>query len=454
MKKIISIMLSLVMLFSTTVTTALTTSALAKSGKCGDNVTYTYDSATGMLTISGKGDMYSRKEGGIFSGSALKSVVINNGVTSIGEGEFWNCKSLKSVTLPKSLKSISNAFKYCVNLTSIKVNAENPNLDSRNDCNAVIRTSTNTLIAGCNSTVIPNTVTEIGKEAFKGCNFVDFNIPGNIGYIDYSAFSGCSNLRSITLQSGVGNIGEEMFADCSNLSRLIIPSSVKTIDLGAFKNCKQFIDIYYSGSQSDWKKINIVDGDDDTLLSRITIHYNCTVCAEHTAVNDNAVLPTCTEPGLTKGSHCSVCGKTLVAQTYVAAKGHKWNAGKITKQPTFKATGVKTYTCTVCKATKKVSVAKLVSPTVSKLTAGKKAFTVTYKKSSTVAGYQIQYATNSKFTKGKKTLTVKGAKNTKKTVKKLTAKKKYYVRVRAYKTINSKKVYSPWSKAKAVTTKK
>ena len=137
----------------------------------------------------------------------------------------------------------------------------------------------------------------------------------------------------------------------------------------------------------------------------------------------------------------------------VEETAHKWDSGKITKQPTFKVAGVKTYTCKNCGTKKKISIAKLVSPTVSKLTAGKKKFTVTYKKSATVAGYQVQYATNSKFTKGKKTVTVKGAKNTKKTVSKLKTKKKYFVRVRAYKTINGKKVYSSWSKAKSVKTK-
>ncbi len=104
-------------------------------------------------------------------------------------------------------------------------------------------------------------------------------------------------------------------------------------------------------------------------------------------------------------------------------------------------------------ATAKSTAKKPKSISISKLTKGKKQFKVTWKKTSGVTGYQIQYATDSKFKKNKTTVTVKGAKNTSKTIKKLKSKKKYYVRVRTYKTINGKKVYSSWSKVKSVKTK-
>jgi len=82
-----------------------------------------------------------------------------------------------------------------------------------------------------------------------------------------------------------------------------------------------------------------------------------------------------------------------------------------------------------------------------------KGFVVSYKKAAEAKGYQIQYATNKKFTKNKKTVTVKGGKTVKKEIKKLKKGKKYYVRVRAYKVINGKKVYSTWSNTKAVKVK-
>ncbi len=104
-------------------------------------------------------------------------------------------------------------------------------------------------------------------------------------------------------------------------------------------------------------------------------------------------------------------------------------------------------------AAEQVSVAKPKSTNPKKVKAAKKAISVTWKKVGGVKGYQIQIATDKKFKKNKKTVTVKKQKTTKTTVKKLKAKKKYYVRVRTYKIVNGKKVYSSWSKVKSVKTK-
>ena len=146
-------------------------------------------------------------------------------------------------------------------------------------------------------------------------------------------------------------------------------------------------------------------------------------------------------------------GKTLVKNTdYTVsyAKGRKY-VGKYAVKITFKGkySGTKTLYFTIKpKATR-----------ISSLKAGSKKFTVKWKKQATqTTGYQVQVATNKKFKKNKKTVTIKKQKTTKTTVKKLKAKKKYYVRVRAYKTvkINGKsiRIYSGWSKTKTVTTKK
>ena len=146
-------------------------------------------------------------------------------------------------------------------------------------------------------------------------------------------------------------------------------------------------------------------------------------------------------------------GKTLVKNTdYTVsyAKGRKY-VGKYAVKITFKGkySGTKTLYFTI----------KPKATSISSLKAGSKKFTVKWKKQATqTTGYQVQVATNKKFKKNKKTVTIKKQKTTKTTVKKLKAKKKYYVRVRTYKTvkINGKsiRIYSGWSKAKTVTTKK
>ena len=92
-------------------------------------------------------------------------------------------------------------------------------------------------------------------------------------------------------------------------------------------------------------------------------------------------------------------------------------------------------------------------PSTFSVKAGKKSVKVTWKKVKGIKGYQIQYSTNKKFKKGNKTITVKSAKSTSATIKKLKSKKKYYVRMRTYKIVNGKKVYSAWSKAKSVKVK-
>jgi len=103
--------------------------------------------------------------------------------------------------------------------------------------------------------------------------------------------------------------------------------------------------------------------------------------------------------------------------------------------------------------TAQTEVAKPKSTNTKKIKAAKKAVSVEWKKVSGVSGYEIQLATDKKFKKNKKTVTIKKQKTTKTTVKKLKAKKKYYVRVRTYKIVNGKKVYSSWSKVKSVKTK-
>ena len=171
--------------------------------------------------------------------SGLTSITIPNSVTSIGEQAFYNCSALSSITIPNSVTSIGDAaFSGCDGLSSIKVDSNNRKYDSRNNCNAIIETSSNTLITGCKSTLIPSFVTSIGYRAFYGCSgLTSITIPNSVISIGNNAFSGCSGLTSITIPNSVTSIGEAAFSQCYGLTSITIPNSVTRIGYLTFSNC-------------------------------------------------------------------------------------------------------------------------------------------------------------------------------------------------------------------------
>jgi len=278
------------------------------SGKCGENVNYTLNSATGVLTLSGSGQTndYETTESPFYLSKVIKQIVIGNGVTSIGEnlfrnlpklegisiassvesiGTFADCTALQSITIPHSVTAIApGAFAHCQGLSSITVESGNAVYDSRGGCNAVIETESNTLVAGCKETVIPNTVkvigeaafygfedlteisipngvTQIGKTAFCKCTGLtsmklpdsvtaigayafdgdaaleSINFPDSLTEIGSQAFYGCKSLRNITIPDSVTQIGSFAFYDCDALTSITIPGSVEAINRGTFKYC-------------------------------------------------------------------------------------------------------------------------------------------------------------------------------------------------------------------------
>ena len=179
--------------------------------------------------------------------SSLTAINIPNSVTTIGSQAFLNCSNLNSITIGSGLSSIGAlAFKGCDNLTNITVNNENTTFDSRNNCNAIIETATNTLYLGFKTTEIPSTITTIGSSAFRMRNgLTSIVIPENVTSIGRYAFESCSTLTVVTIPKEVTAIGDYAFSGCTGLESLtslvLVPP---TIGDNTFQNVEETIPVY------------------------------------------------------------------------------------------------------------------------------------------------------------------------------------------------------------------
>ena len=233
MKKIGLLFATVVML----VLFAMSASALEPTGQCGDNVYWNYDSTTGELVISGTGEMsnYSFMKSPFYK-SDIRTVVISEGVSSIGDETFLYCENLENITISDSVNKIGNyAFQGCEKLANINIPDSVKSIGNYGT------------FRGCSSlknVIIPYGVTIVGMWAFYNCTSLEsVTIPDTVTNIDYFAFYNCVNLKSITIPSNLTQIGNYAFYSCLNITIITIPDNVTYIGPYAFSNCKNLTEI-------------------------------------------------------------------------------------------------------------------------------------------------------------------------------------------------------------------
>ena len=236
--------------YEITVTDAPTT-----SGTYGSNLTWTLEGST--LTFSGTGAMEHWSLGldalpWYSDRGSIQSVVIENGITSIGNQVFSNCNNLTNVSIPSSVTSIeSHAFDNCTNLSSIELPSGLMSIGvgaflgctnlSSIELPSGLMSIGDGAFSGCtslSSIELPTGLTSIGNGAFLGCtNLLSINIPSGITSVEDYTFSGCIKLESIELPTGLTSIGLNAFSDCTELESIDLPTSLTSIGNGAFSGC-------------------------------------------------------------------------------------------------------------------------------------------------------------------------------------------------------------------------
>ena len=412
MKKTVSLFLLLLLVLNIISISFISSYATSSSGSCGDNVKYSFDSSTGVLTLTGKGDTYAYENIAFMGFSPfnkstdIKTVLVKEGIMGIGTGLFNKCSEIKSVSLPSSLLTISrSAFSGCSSLTSV---------------------------------TIPSKVTEIKELAFNDCSrLVSAVLPKSLKTVGMSAFAGCSEFKYVFYTSSS--------MDWKNIS-IAIPNNVlnsAAIHYNAanhtYKNSLVKATLEKNGSFVN--KCSVCN----LVASKSTIYYPKSITLSPSSVYYSGKVRT--PKVLVRNSQGNVINSKYYTVKY--SSGRK-KIGRYPVKITFKGD----YSGSI---TKSFDIKPNPSSVTSIRSPQKKAFAITWKKVSGISGYQIQNSTNSTFNTNVKTNTAAASSKSARFRSGIKGGTKYYVRIRTYKTVkyNGKAInlYSGWSKVRSVKTK-
>ncbi len=352
MKRITSFILALALIVTTLLCFNISFANAATSGQWGDDVTWSYDASTTTLTFTGTGAI---KDCGEIALGSLKNkapwldykpditkIVINEGITEIGEYNFYNCTALQSVKLPSTLKVIGGS-----GLT----NADNRG--AFRECTAL------------ENIVLPDSLTSIENFAFSGCTSLKFiKFPDSLTNLGRNAFTECTSLDTVTFGSGLTSTGLYAFYNAGvkkiNFSSSItsidnysfygckmtgveLPDSISSIGIRAFANCTFIMSVTIHNPNCTFNGISENDPFDGS--SQNVVFYGHKGSTTETYVNDHAsknytfvsidkcnhitthdeitTPPTCTAPGVLT-TICDYCG-FYVSQSELPANGHTWS---------------------------------------------------------------------------------------------------------------------------------
>lgn len=376
LRSVFLIVLAFVFLFSSAVSSAYApkvgaaepASAAAASGKCGDDAYWSY-TADGVLTISGKGATYNYSPDDtpwvVADCRPIRKIVVEEGITDIGQSAFAGLSAVRDVSLPSSLTQIGG----CVFSGD----------------------------SGLEFISIPENVGWIGDNAFSGCTSLkNIEFKGDKACFFEKTFYYCTSLESITLPGGMRSIGFEAFKFCKNLKTVYL-SSITYVSPGAFAYCNSITDVYYPGSRGSWdeiKKISYFTEYSNDSIWNANIHYyhkynylpHCNIKLKYNVyaytgkqVKPSVEVYTAAGTKLTKGKHFTVkyfnnvdCGIATVEVTGIG-----------------KYYGKKTYAFRI--NYRKVEDLKIVSSTDTTAT-------ISWKPSSGAVKYKVVYRTDSSYT--------------------------------------------------------